>query len=57
VKQNKEEWDIVMDKLKRIAGLVDKVGALCNEHNLEEKDIPRSLRATFEFLVTYVIYF
>jgi hypothetical protein len=29
---------------------------LCNEHNLEEKDIPRSLRATFEFLVTYVIY-
>jgi hypothetical protein len=41
VKQNKEEWDVVMDKLERIAGLVDKVGTLCEKHNLEEKDIPR----------------
>jgi len=56
VKQNKEEWGIVMDKLERIAGLVDKVGTLCEEHKLEEKDIPRSLRAIFESLVTYVMH-
>jgi len=57
VKQNKEEWDVVMDKLERIAGLVDKVGTLCKEHNLEEKDVPRGLRAIFESLSTYVMCF
>jgi len=57
VKQNKEEWGIVMDKLERIAGLVDKVGTLCEEHDLEEKDIPRGLRAIFESLVTYVMHY
>jgi hypothetical protein len=57
VKQNKEEWDVVMDKLERIAGLVDKVGTLCEEHDLEEKDIPRGLRAIFKSLVTYVMHY
>jgi hypothetical protein len=57
LKQNKEEWDVVMDKLERIAGLVDKVGTLCVEHNLEEKDVPRGLRAIFESLSTYVMLF
>jgi hypothetical protein len=42
-----------MDKLLRIAGLVDKVRALCEEHNLEEKDVPLGLRTTFESLKTY----
>jgi hypothetical protein len=57
VKQNKEEWGVVMDKLERIAGLVNRVGAMCEEHNLEEKDVPPGLRAIFESLVTYVIHF
>ena len=57
MKQNKEEWGIVMDKLERIAGLVNRVGAMCDEHNLEEQDIPPGLRAIFESLVTYVIHF
>jgi len=57
VKQNKEEWYVVMDKVERIAGLVDKVGTLCEEHNLEEKDVPRGLRAIFESLSTYVMRF
>ena len=55
VKQNKQEWDVVMDKLETIAGLVDKVGASCKEHNLEAKDIPRGLCDIFEYLVTYVM--
>jgi hypothetical protein len=46
-----------MDKLERIAGLVDQVGTLCKEHNMEEKDIPRGLRAIFESLITYVMLF
>ena len=53
MKQNKEEWDVVMDKLERIAGLVNKVRALCKNHNLEEKDVPLGLRAIFESLMTY----
>jgi hypothetical protein len=57
LKNNKEEWGIVMDKLERIAGLVDQVGTLCKEHNMEEKDVPRGLRAIFESLETYVMLF
>jgi len=56
MKQNKEVWGVVMKKLERIAGLVDKFGSACEEHNLEEKDIPRGLRAMFDSLVTYVIH-
>jgi hypothetical protein len=53
MKQNKEEWDVVMKKLERIARLVCKVGELCGKNNLEEKDVPLGLRAIFESLVTY----
>lgn len=56
VNRNKEEWDIVMDRVERIAGLVNKVGTLCEEHDLEEKDVPRGLRVIFEPLVTYAIH-
>ena len=45
-----------MEKLERIASLVDKVGVLCKEYNLEEKDIPQSLRAVLESLATYVMH-
>ena len=53
MKQNKDEWDVVMDKLERIAGLVNKVGAMSEKHNLEEKDVPPGLRAIFESLIKY----
>jgi hypothetical protein len=53
MKQNKEEWDVVMKKLERIARLVCKVGEMCEKHNLEEKDVPLGLRAIFESLMTY----
>jgi len=55
VKQYKEEWDLVMHKLERIANLVDKVRVLCEVHNMEITDVPRSLLAIFENLVTYVV--
>ena len=52
MKQNKEEWGFVMEKLERIVSLVDKVGVSCKEYNLEEKDVPGNLRAIFESLAT-----
>ena len=55
VKQYKEEWDLVMHKLERIASLVDKVRVLCEKHNMETTDVPRSLLVIFESLVTYVV--
>jgi hypothetical protein len=56
MKLNQEVWGVVMKKIERIAGLVDKFGTACQEHNLEEKDIPRTLRAKFESFVTYVVH-
>jgi hypothetical protein len=53
MKQNKEEWDVVMKKLERIARLVCKVGELCEKNNLEEKDVPVGLREIFETLMGY----
>lgn len=50
VKQNKEEWDLVMVKLEQIAGLVDNIGTLCGKYNLEEKDLPPGLREIFQSL-------
>jgi hypothetical protein len=57
VKQYKEEWDLVMHKLERIASLVDRVRLrlLCENNNMETTDVPRSLLAIFESLVTYVV--
>ena len=54
MKQYKEEWDLVMYKLERIASLVDRVRLLCEKNNMETTDVPRSLLAIFESLVTYV---
>ena len=56
MKLNKEVWGVVMKKIERIAGVVDKFGTACQEHDLEEKDILPTLRAKFESFVTYVIH-
>ncbi|KAH9986679.1 P-loop containing nucleoside triphosphate hydrolase protein [Russula compacta] len=53
VKQYKEEWGVVMDKLKSIAVLmVDFVRVSAEEHGLEEKDLPRGLLSIFDSLKT-----
>ncbi|KAI0294129.1 hypothetical protein B0F90DRAFT_1670590 [Multifurca ochricompacta] len=48
VKQHKEEWDIVMRKLGRVASLVVNVGESCQKYNLEEKDLPPGLRSILQ---------
>ncbi|KAI9451697.1 hypothetical protein BJY52DRAFT_92179 [Lactarius psammicola] len=45
VKQYKEECEIVMHKLARIARIIVNVGELCENHSLSEEDLPASLRA------------
>ncbi|KAI0285740.1 hypothetical protein BC826DRAFT_111099 [Russula brevipes] len=51
VKQYKE-WDVVMEKLERIARLVNDIGVACKRYNLEEKDLPDGLCETFQSLET-----
>ncbi len=54
VKQYKEECEIVMHKLARIARVIVDVGELCENHNLSEEDLPASLRAILGSLQKFV---
>ena len=55
MKQYEEEWQIVMDKVEKVAGLVCNIGASCKQYDLEEKDLPPGLRECFESLQMYAI--
>jgi len=50
VKQYKEEWELVMEKVEKVAGLVTYIGASCEKYKLGEKDLPDGLRMIFECL-------
>ncbi|KAF8268820.1 hypothetical protein EI94DRAFT_1095425 [Lactarius quietus] len=50
VKQCKEEWDAVMDKLSRSANIVISVGKLCQARGLVEEDLPDGLRTIVKSL-------
>ncbi|KAH9019160.1 hypothetical protein EDB84DRAFT_625980 [Lactarius hengduanensis] len=54
VKQCKEECEMVMHKLARIARIIVNVGKLCERHNLTEEDLPESLRAILGSLQRFV---
>ena len=54
VKLHKEEWDVVMRKLIRVAGRVVHVGELCKKYNVEERDLPPGLREILQSLQTCV---
>ena len=51
VKQYKEECDIAMHKLARIATIVVD---LCENYNLSEEDLPARLRAILDTLQRFV---
>jgi Mg2+ and Co2+ transporter CorA len=51
VKQCKEECEIVMQKLARIAKIIVN---LCEKYNLSEKDLPASLRDILDSLQRFV---
>jgi len=52
VKQYKEEWELVMEKVEKVAGLVTYIGTSCKKYKLKEKDISPGLRTTFRSLET-----
>ena len=54
VKQYKEECEMVMGKLARLARIIVNVGELCEWHNLSEEDLPASLRAILGSLQRFV---
>lgn len=54
VKQCKEEWDAVMDKLSRSARIVIGVGKLCQARGLAEEDLPDGLSTILKSLHRYV---
>ncbi|KAI0297819.1 hypothetical protein B0F90DRAFT_1669281 [Multifurca ochricompacta] len=50
VKQYKQECEVVMRRLTRVAGLLINVGQSCQTHELEEGDLPVGLRAILQSL-------
>jgi hypothetical protein len=54
VKQYKEDWHDVMEKLADIASIVIDVGKLCQAHGLVEEDLPDGIRNILKSLHRYV---
>ena len=44
------------DKVRKVARLVSDVVATCKDKNLEEDDLPRSLRTIFQSLESYALH-
>jgi len=44
VKQCKEECEVVIRRLSRIANIIVNVGESCEKYNLDERDLPAGLR-------------
>jgi hypothetical protein len=43
VKQYKEEWAAVMEKLANVGSIVVNVGTMCQRHGLKEEELPPDL--------------
>jgi hypothetical protein len=43
VKQFKEEWEVVTEKLKNVGSVVVDVGTMCQKHGLKEEELPSDL--------------
>lgn len=54
VKQCKEEWSAVMEKLADIGSIVINVGESWQAHGLVEEDLPNGLRKILQSLERYV---
>ena len=45
----------MMDNVQKLAALVSNVGRTCENHKLEEDDLPHNLVTIFQSLLTYAI--
>jgi hypothetical protein len=43
VRQYKEEWTAVMEKLVNVGSVVVNVGTMCQRHGLKEEELPPDL--------------
>jgi hypothetical protein len=43
VKQFKEEWEVVMEKLHNVGNVVVDVGKMCQRHGLKKEELPSDL--------------
>jgi hypothetical protein len=50
VKQLKEEWGAVMQKLEEVGRLVAHVGNWCQARNMNQEDLPSDLRDVLKTL-------
>jgi hypothetical protein len=55
MRQYEEDWEVIMDKLEKITILLNSLGNWCALHDLEESDLPPSLRGMFPAFRTYAI--
>lgn len=54
MKQYKEEWGTVMEKLADIANVIIDVGELCQAHGIVEDNLPDGVRKILKSLHRYV---
>ena len=47
VKQCKEEWKVVMEKLAKVGSVIVNVGNMCRNHGLKVEELPFDLLAIF----------
>jgi hypothetical protein len=43
VKQFKEEWEVVSEKLKNVGSVVVDVGKMCQKYGLKKEELPSDL--------------
>jgi hypothetical protein len=48
VKQCKEEWKLVMEKLAKVGSFVVNIGNMCRNHGLKVEELPSDLLAIYE---------
>jgi predicted transcriptional regulator len=56
VKQYKEEWGIVMQKLANVGSVLVDVGEMCRKHDLKEEELPPNLRTVLGSLEKCVLF-
>jgi hypothetical protein len=56
VKQCKEEWGVVVQKLANVGKVVVDVGEMCRMHDLKEEELPPNLRDVLGSLERCVSY-
>jgi hypothetical protein len=55
VKQYKEEWVVVMQKLENVGSVLVDVGDICRMHDLREEELPPDIRTVLARLERCVL--